>query len=319
MAKKSYYDILGVKKDATDDEIKKAYRKLARKYHPDVNRDDKGAEAKFKELSEAYSVLSDADKRKQYDQFGSAAFEGGNPFGGGFNPFAGGGQGAGAPFGFDFSQFTGGRKAGRRGGGAQTTADFGDLFSDLFGGAAGGQMPHRGSDIEAETTIELRDAVHGTTLQMSTGSESVKVKIPAGVRDGQRIKVRGKGSAGRGGQAGDIIVLIHIRPHPFFERRGDDIYTEIPVTLAEAVRGGEIDVPTIHGSVRARIPAGTSSGQTFRLTGKGVRPAKGEPGHHYYKIQVVLPKNIPDDVRQAIERTEALYEGNPREKLNTSL
>lgn len=347
MAERSYYEILGVKKDATEDEIRKAYRKLARKYHPDVNPNDKQAESKFKELSEAYAVLSDKEKREQYDQFGRSAFQGGGPgagpFGGGAGPFAG--------FDFDFTQFTGG---GARGGGARgrsrTTGptNFTDFFSDLFtGGAAGGSsMPHRGADVEAETTIDFRDAVHGTTLKLTVPrqvecstcnglgnvggnvcrvchgagvvrqNETVKVKIPEGVRDGQRIKLRGKGSSGiGGGPGGDLIVLIRIRPHPYFDRRGDDIHIDLPITLAEAVSGAEIEVPTIHGNVRARIPAGTQSGQTFRLTGKGVKTQKGS-GDHYYKVQLVLPKPVPEELRRAIDEIE---QENPRAGLKTEV
>src|SRR5436309_1385267 len=222
MAEKDYYDILGVKKSAGADEIKKAYRGLAKKFHPDKNKGNKDAENKFKEVSEAYAVLSDTEKREQYDRLGKEAFRGGgapggNPFAGGANPFGG----------FDFSQFTGGGggrpRAGRRstGGGGFT-----DIFSDLFGGGSAGfeQTPERGGDLEAELTIDFRDAILGTTMDLVLNGKAIKVKIPEGVADGQKIRLRGKGAPGNsGGPAGDLTVLIHVRAHPLFERRGDDI------------------------------------------------------------------------------------------------
>ncbi len=319
MADKSYYDILGVKKDAKEEEIKKAYRKLARKFHPDVNPNNKEAESKFKDLSEAYAVLSDKEKREQYDRLGKEAFSGGNPFQGGRNPFEG----------FDF-EFPGQGRGGARRGGARRaggSADFRDIFSDLFGGGGGFQQgPQPGGDVEAETTIDFRDAVQGTTLELQipkqspTGysTERTKVKVPEGVADGQRIRIRGKGSPGiQGGPPGDLILLVHVRPHPFFERRGDDIYIELPVTVGEAIRGGEIEVPTIHGLVRAKIPAGTQGGQTFRLSGKGVK-TKSRAGDEYYKVQIAVPKHVPATLGSAIDEMDKLTE-NPREKLKTAL
>ena len=350
MPDRDFYDILGVKKTASEDEIKKAYRKLARKYHPDVNPENKEAEAKFKELSEAYAVLSDKEKRQQYDTYGKAAFgaggAGAGPFAGGANPF--GGQGF--SFDFDFGDFA--RRASRGGGGRTRrggTGDFSDMFSDLFGGAGGAsQMSFRGDDVAAETTIDFRDALFGTTLQLGmprqhecpvchglgnvsgklcsrchgTGlvaeHDSVKVKIPEGVKDGQKIRLRGKGNAGsNGAPAGDLIVTIHVRPHPFFERRGDDIHTEIPITVTEAIRGAEIEVPTIHGNVRAKIPAGTQGGQTFRLSGKGVKKAKGGSGDHFYRVQIVVPKNVPANAK--VDELDQYYESDPRSALKTAI
>jgi molecular chaperone DnaJ len=323
MAERDYYEILGVKKTATEDEIKKAYRKLARKYHPDVNPNNKEAESKFKELSEANAVLSDKEKREQYDRLGREAFGRG-----GQNPYAGGG----APF-EGFNDFFGGGGAGR---GRRTTrrtttsnGGFGDIFSDLFGGGGGGfrQGPQPGSDVEAETTIEFRDAIEGTTLELQiphedeegrTTVEKTKVKVPEGVADGQKIRIRGKGSAGSmGGPPGDLILLVHVRPHPFFERRGDDIHIELPIKTGEAIRGAEIEVPTIRGPVRARIPAGTQGGQTFRLTGKGVK-RKAKAGDHYYKVQIAVPKKVPDSLDEAIDEIDALTP-DPRENLKTAL
>ncbi|HXG58562.1 MAG TPA: J domain-containing protein [Thermoanaerobaculia bacterium] len=299
MAGRDYYDILGVKKTATEAEIKKAYRELAKKYHPDKNKGNKEAENKFKEISEAYAVLSDKEKRAQYDRLGREAFSFGES--GGFG-------------GFDFSQFMGG--GARRGGARRTAADFTDIFSDLFGGGGFDIGPERGADLHAELTIDFRDAVTGATMDLTIGGGRVKVKIPEGVSDGQTIRIRGKGSPGtRGAPPGDLNVLVHVRPHPFFERRGDDIYIELPVTVGEAIRGAEIDVPTIHGPVRARIPPGTQGGQTFRIRGKGVR-RKGTTGDHYYKIVITVPREAPKDAIDAIERS---YAENPRARLNTAL
>jgi molecular chaperone DnaJ len=310
MAEKDYYDILGVKKSASADEIKKAYRGLAKKFHPDKNKGNKEAENKFKEVSEAYAVLSDTEKREQYDRLGKEAFRGGGPGG---NPFAGGAN----PFGgFDFSQFTGGgrARAGRRstGGGGGFT----DIFSDLFGGGGGGGFepgPERGADLDAELTIDFRDAILGTTMDLVLNGKAIKVKIPEGVADGQKIRLRGKGAPGNsGGPAGDLTVLIHVRAHPLFERRGDDIYIDLPIKVGEAIRGAEVEVPTIQGPVRARIPAGTQGGQTFRLRGKGVKK-KTTAGDHYYRVEITVPKSAPED---AVEAIDAAYDENPRSKIN---
>jgi molecular chaperone DnaJ len=308
MAEKDYYELLGVKKDASEDELKKAYRALAKKYHPDKNKGNKDAENKFKEISEAYAVLSDKEKREQYDRLGREAFGAG-----GENPFAG----------FDFSQMFGGagaagggRARGRAAGGR--TRDFTDIFSDLFSGAGGGyeQGPQRGGDIQAETTIDFRDAVLGTTLELSLGRDRVKVKIPEGVSEGQTIRLRGKGSPGaQGGPAGDLNVLIHVRKHPFFERRGDDIHIELPITVGEAIRGAQVDVPTINGPIKARIPAGTQSGKTFRISGKGVKRRDGH-GDHYYKVLIHVPPAVPDEI---VDQLEENYETSPRANLRTSL
>ncbi|MEK6375867.1 MAG: J domain-containing protein [Acidobacteriota bacterium] len=314
MAAKDYYDILGVKKTATDDELKKAYRTLAKKYHPDKNKGNKEAENKFKEISEAYAVLSDKEKREQYDRLGREAFSGGSPFGAG---------------GFDFSQFAEqfGRAGGRARGGRRTGGGggggFTDIFSDLFGGGGGAGYepgPERGPDLEAELTIDFRDAVLGATMDLTINGSSIKVRIPEGVKDGQRIRLRGKGAPGSiGGPAGDLNVLIHVRPHPLFERRGDDIYIDLPVTVGEAIRGAEVEVPTIHGPVRAKIPAGTQEGQTFRISGKGVKKKGGGHGDHYYRVHVHVPKRVAPDAMDAVDTLEAQYIENPRANLKATL
>ncbi|HEX8171514.1 MAG TPA: J domain-containing protein [Thermoanaerobaculia bacterium] len=312
MAERDYYEILGVKKSATDEEIKKAYRSLAKKWHPDKHKGDKAAENKFKEISEAYAVLSDKEKREQYDRLGREAF---GP--GGANPFAG----------FDFSQFMGGgggggrtrRTSTRGGGGGGATIDFTDIFGDLFGGGGGGGFDAgrnaRGADVQAETTIDLRDAIQGTTLELRVGGERVKVKIPEGVSDGQTLRIRGKGNPGAGG-AGDLHLIVRVRPHPFFERRGDDIHIELPITVGEAIRGAEVDVPTIHGSVRMRIPPATQSGRTMRLSGKGLKKKDGTAGDQYIRISVQVPPEAPAEALESIERA---YAENPRATLRSTL
>jgi DnaJ-class molecular chaperone len=312
MAEKDYYDILGVKKSASEDELKKAYRALAKKFHPDKNKGNKEAENKFKEISEAYAVLSDTEKREQYDRLGREAFRGGGPGG---NPFAGGAN----PFGgFDFSQFTGGgggrARAGRRSTGA---GGFTDIFSDLFGGGDPG--PQRGGDLEAELTIDFRDAILGTTMDLVLNGKGVKVKIPEGVADGQKIRLRGKGAPGNnGGPAGDLNVLIHVRAHPLFERRGDDIYIDLPIKVGEAIRCAEVEVPTIQGPVRARIPAGTQGGQTFRLRGKGVKK-KTTVGDHYYRVEITVPKSSAAQVLDAADTIDSAYGEDPRATLKAAL
>jgi molecular chaperone DnaJ len=303
MAEKDYYELLGVKKTATDDEIKKAYRNLAKKYHPDKNKGNKEAEAKFKEISEAYAVLSDKDKRDQYDRLGREAF---GP--GGANPFAG----------FDFSQFMGGGGGGGGRGRARTrTVDFTDIFGDLFGG--GGGAPGGGGfggfadagpqTMQAELTIDFRDAILGTTMALTINGEPIRVKIPEGIGNGQKIRVPRR-------HAPTIEITVTVRPHPLFERRGDDIYIDLPVTVGEAIRGAEVDVPTIHGNVRMRVPAGTQAGRTMRLSGKGVKKKDGTVGDQYNRIMIVVP---PDAPAEAVEAIEGAYRENPRANLRTTL
>lgn len=311
MADRDYYDILGVKKSASEDEIKKAYRGLAKKFHPDKNKGNKDAENKFKEISEANAVLSDKEKRAQYDRLGREAFNfggggGGNPFAGGQNPFGG----------FDFSQFTGQAGGGARGGGRRTTrrsstGGFTDILSDLFGGGGFESAAPEPEAFEAEMTIDFRDAILGATMDISVAGSAIKVKIPEGIADGQKIRVPRKGDV-------PIQITVHVRKHPFFERRGDNIHIDLPVTVGEAIRGADVDVPTVHGPVRARIPAGTQGGQTFRLSGKGVRKKGKEAayGDHYYRVQIAVPKEAP---AEALDAIDAAYAENPRAGLRTVL
>lgn len=300
MAEKDYYEILGVKKTASEAELKKVYRELAKKYHPDKNKGNKEAENKFKEISEAYAVLSDKEKREQYDRLGREAF---GP--GGANPFAG----------FDFSEFMGGGGRGRRastgGRTRSSTIDFTDIFGDLFGGGGrgggGGFEAAPEPELQAEVTIEFRDAILGSTIGLQVNGDSIKVKIPEGIRDGQKIRVPRRGQA--------IQLTVHVRPHPFFERRGDDIHIDLPVTVGEAIRGADVDAPTIHGPVRMRIPPGTQGGRVMRLSGKGVKKKNGA-GDHYSRIMIVVPPAAPDEAVQAIEDA---YPESPRANLKASL
>ena len=296
-AVRDYYEVLGVPRTATEKEIKSAYRKLARKYHPDLNPGDKAAEARFKELQGAYDVLSDAEKRKKYDQFGPdwevLSQAGANP------GFGGAGFGHGAPRGTQFEYGTEG--------------DFSDILNDLFRGAggfggAGGRTgfrtrPRRGEDVEHRVEIGLEEAFFGASrvleIPTETGTRRLEVKIPAGVRTGSRVRLAAEGGRGiGGGPAGDLYLLVTVRPHATFERKDDDLHTEFPLPLTTAVLGGELQVPTLKGRVALRIPPETQNGQVFRLSGQGMPRTNGTGrGDLFAKVKVVLPTGLTERER----------------------
>ncbi|OEF96235.1 molecular chaperone DnaJ [Desulfuribacillus alkaliarsenatis] len=355
MSKRDYYEVLGVKKDATPEEIKKAYRQLARKLHPDVNKDDPKAEEKFKETKEAYDILSSQEKRAQYDRFGHAG-----PQGQGFGGFGG----------FEEADFSGG---------------FSDIFDMFFGGGGGGgratNRPRRGSDLRYDLAITLKEAMTGKEVEVKiprqencptcdgsgaasksdietctvcngTGQEetmqntpfgrivnrrvcsachgqgkkikkvcqdckgqgkirktkTIKINIPAGVDTGAKIRVSGEGEPGEnGGPTGDLFIFINVKPHEFFERNGDDLYCEVPITFAQAALGDDIEVPTIDGKVRLKVPAGTQTGKLFRIKGKGAPRLRGYgTGDQFVKTVVVTPTNLTSKQKELLkEFTEA--------------
>ncbi len=341
---KDYYERLGITKGTSHEEIKKAYRKLARKYHPDLNPGDKTTEQKFKEINEAYEVLSDTKKRADYDQFGKTSFEAGKGFEGARTH----------DFGF---------------GGAE------DIFSDLFGGFRREDVPLRGHDIETSLDIVLAEAYKGVIRQVTltreapctvcggSGAESlqtcsqckgsgvlkqkrgffsmgqpcpvcrgkgqmavktcsecrgigskhitetIKVKIPPGADTGSRVKLRGKGGAGaKGGHSGDLYIKLRVKPHPVFKRDGDDIYVESSVTIGDATLGGKIKVPSLDGTVTMTLPPGTDSGKKFRLKGKGIPNMRtGGQGDEFVVIKIVVPRTVTDKTKEALQEIEKAY------------
>ncbi|MDY6055246.1 J domain-containing protein [Micrococcus sp.] len=320
---KDFYATLGVSKDASESDIKKAYRKLARTHHPDQNAGNEEASRRFKEISEAYSVLSDPKDRQEYDALramggGGARFTAPGGGGGGFEDvfgdmFGGGGtrfrtsQGGGPDLSDLLGAFTGG--AGGFGGGA------GGFGGGGFGGGFGQPQPTKGADRTATTTISFRGAVQGTTVSLrAADGETVEVKIPAGIRDGQKVRARGKGSPGTAGR-GDLIVTVQVREHKFFHRDGDDLRITVPVTVAEAALGATVEVPTLDGSVKVKVPAGSQSGRRLRLKGRGVASAK-HTGDLIVELQVVVPTDLDDAARAAVQAlAEATAGSDPRKDL----
>jgi molecular chaperone DnaJ len=325
---KDFYAILGVPQDATQDAIKKAYRKLARKHHPDANAGDAGSEQRFKEVGEAYQVLSDPEQRQQYDAVramahGGARFTAGGPNGaGGFEDLLGGLFGGGVPRGnVRFSTSAPGGGAG----------GFEDLLGGLFGGGAQAgpgtgfrapRGPARGDDLTADVELTFRQAVEGAQLSLRvadphTGTRTVNARIPAGVRDGQKVRLRGKGRPGDlPGMDGDLVVTVHVQPHSVFALDGPDLKVTVPVTFAEAVLGAQIDVPTLDGStVRMKVPAGTPSGRTLRVKGRGVKTAK-HTGDLLVTVQVAVPQRVDGAAKAAVEAfAEATAGEDPRAEL----
>ena len=305
MEYKDYYKTLGVDKNADEKEIKKAYRRLARQHHPDLNPGDKAAEARFKELNEANEVLSDAEKRRKYDALGQ--------------DYQRWQQTGGATSGYDFSQW---RAAGQPGGTRPAYGDINDLFgsdaefSDFFdaifgstaaGRAASGARTRRTAavprSVEQEVEVTLEEAFQGAQRLMDVDGRRLEVKIPAGVKTGSKVRVAGEGlQSSRAGPRGDIYLIITVLPHPIFERRGDDLYCEVPADLFAALLGGEVRVPTLTGPVALRIPASTQAGRTFRLGGQGL-PKLRTPNEHgdlFAKVRIVLPDKLTDRELQLV-------------------
>ncbi|WP_406059749.1 molecular chaperone DnaJ [Streptomyces sp. NBC_01077] len=378
---KDYYKVLGVPKDATEAEIKKAYRKLARENHPDANKNDAKAEERFKEISEANDILGDAKKRKEYDEaralFGNGGFRAGGPGGGG-------------SFNFDLGDLFGGGAQGGAGGFGGGGGGIGDVFGGLFNRGAGAgtrTQPRRGQDIESEVTLSFTEAIEGATVplrmssqqpctacsgtgdkngtprvcptcvgtgQVSRGSgggfsltdpcvdckgrgliaenpcevckgsgrakssRTMQVRIPAGVSDNQKIRLRGKGAPGeRGGQNGDLYVVVHVDTHPVFGRKDDNLTVTVPVSFTEAALGGEIKVPTLGGpAVTLKLPAGTPNGRTMRARGKGAVRKDGTRGDLLVTVEVAVPKELDDKARDALETyREATASEDPRAEL----
>ena len=324
---RDFYGILGVSRGASVDEIKKRYRKLAGKLHPDKNPGDKASEAQFKDVNRAYEVLSDPKKRALYDEFGEDALrEGFDPdrmrqYRAWTNQPGAGPRGAGSTsIPFDINDFL------RRSGGGATSADgdfsetggMGDLFGDLFGGRRRKRGPSRGVDQESEITIDFGTAVKGGTLTLRTSesNEPLTVRIPAGAAEGSRLRLAGQGGRGpNGGSNGDLLLRIHVRPHPFFRREGMDLHLDLPITPGEAYEGAKVKVPTPDGSVSLKVPPHSQSGQVVRLKGKGVARKNAEPGDLYVHFQVQLPTTESDDLREAVKKLDRAFSGDPRENI----
>lgn len=295
---KDLYEILGIKKEATENEIRKAYLKLAKKYHPDVNPGDKIAEQKFKEINLAYEVLKDEKKRAQYNQMRAM----------GANPFARAGAGA--------RPGSGGYASGPE---VFDQFGLGDLFEEIFGGGRfkRSYYPSKGQDRESNLQVSFMEAAKGgeRLVQFSDGRR-LTVKVPAGVDEGSKVKLSGQGDPGvSGAPAGDLILTLQVSEHPFFRREGQNIILKLPITFAEAVNGSEVDVPTIHGMVHLKVPSGISSGQRLKLSGKGIQAARtGARGDQFVEVLIKLPKELSEDYKKAaalIEKTPF----NPREGL----
>ncbi len=312
---RDYYETLGVSKTASEEEIRSAFRKLARKYHPDVAKDKKTAEEKFKEINEAYEVLSDPEKRKKYDQLGAnwnqpGGFQpppdwGGGAQPGGYYQWSGGDGGGGVDFEFGGTGFS-------------------DFFEAFFGGGRGrsafggfGQREHtaeRGSDVEADIMVTLEEALNGATRQVSlrrAGSKKVEtyqVKIPRGVREGQRIRLAGQGEAGeRGGKSGDLFLRVRLARHPDFTVEGADLIHEVRIAPWQAVLGDQLVIPTLEGSARLKIPPGTQGGQRFRLRGRGLQGVSGSRGDLYVVVQIAIPKKLSEREREVWKQLAQLH------------
>ncbi|WP_424937002.1 MULTISPECIES: DnaJ C-terminal domain-containing protein [Bacteria] len=314
---KDFYKVLGVSKDVSDGDLKKTYRKLARKYHPDSNPGDSAAEARFKEISEAYAVLSDKEQRAEYDQIramgaGGARFTASGGGNGGFEDVFSGfnrGRGQNADFEDIFAMFNQGGGGGSFGSGR---------FGQPSGGFRGFGGPQRGADVTARTTLDFRTAVKGDTITLQgEDGKPFKVKIPAGVADGQKIRLRGRGRPSPdGGESGDIVISVTVRAHPVFTRDGLNLRMTVPVTFTEAVLGATIEVPTLGGeTVKLRVAPGTPSGRVLRVKGRGVTSAKGT-GDLLAQLEVAVPTHLDEAAKEALARFHELEPAeNPRADL----
>jgi curved DNA-binding protein len=306
VAFRDYYDVLGVPRDASAEDIRRAYRKLARQHHPDVNKDPE-AEDRFKEVAEAYEVLRDPEKRERYDRLGPNWKAGQDVSGAaGFDDF--GPNGGFGDVRVDFGA----------GGG-----DFSDFFESLFGGRGGarrtagfGGFSARGGDHEAELELSLEEAARGGRRRITLGDgRDYEVNIPPGVKDGQRIRLAGEGGTGMGGgPSGDLFLRVRIRPDPRFRVEGRDLHVDLPVTPSEAALGATVEVPTLDGTSRVRVPAGSSTGRKLRLRGQGMPAPRGKPGDLYANVKVEVPKRPTDAEREAFERLAEVSNFNPRER-----
>jgi curved DNA-binding protein len=313
------YQILGLSRSSTPEELKKAYRKLARQHHPDVNPGNKGAEERFKEISAAFEVLSDPKRRALYDEFGPDSLRTG---------FDGrraeevrrwrkaGGAPGGQPF--DLGDYSSVNVEG------YGPVDFGSIFETIFGqqsrgrpGAGRRAAPRQGEDLEAELELELRDAVLGAERDVRVGPRTLRVTIKPGTTDGARIRLAGQGTAGeRGGPAGDLLLRIRLRPHPLVRVEGKDLYLDLPLTVPEVVNGAEIELPTFEGKVRFAVTAGTPSGKQIRLRSKGLPDPRGGPrGDLYAVVKLVLPE-ASAALRDAVQALDPLYKGDPRASIS---
>lgn len=319
MADRDFYKVLGVSRDASPAEIKKAYRRLAKELHPDLNPDDDEAEERFKEVSSAYSVLSDEEKRKLYDQFGEVGLREG------FDPdaYQAATQGVGGFGHFDLGDIFGAAARGQGGRGAGGQFEFN--LEDLFGGAGPGRgayirAPQKGADLKSEITVDFRDAVLGCARELSVrsaeGERTLKVRIPAGVRNGGKIRLRGQGGLGiQGGPAGDLLLEVKVRKHPYFSIRGKQLHVKVPVTPLEAYAGAKVNVPTPDGGVQLSIPAGSQNGSKLRLRGKGIQQ-KGRPrGDLIAHLEIVLPDGGSEEVEEALKTVQEAFERDPRTDL----
>ena len=317
---KDFYKVLGVSKDADEATIKKAYRKLARTWHPDQNKGNPEAEERFKEIGEAYTVLSNPEQRQQYDAIRAMGA-------GGFRGGAGGGGASGVNFEDIFGAFGGGNGGNVRfstsGGGAGFNLD--DILG-AFGGFGGGssrgsspyqQAPQKGEDLHASTRITLKQSLSGVNIKLAVSGKPMTVKVPKGIKDGQSVRLRGKGKASiNGGSAGDLIVTIHVEEDPVYSREGNDLRMTLPVTFAEATLGANVELPLIDGStVTVKVPAGSDSGRTLRLKGRGVATKKGT-GDLLATISVVVPKDLtPEQLDSIKSLADLLDQSDPRAEL----